>query len=88
LERQLETRSEEVWRKDHIIAVLTRRIPELSAGAHQQRAQDVAKGSGGVRGSIRAWRPYELRCSQGEHAELVAKNFRRRLERSVVVCST
>jgi hypothetical protein len=53
LERQLETRSEEVWRKDHIIAVLTRRIPELSAGAHQQRAQDIAKGSGGVRGSIR-----------------------------------
>lgn len=88
LERQLETRYEEVWRKDHIIAVLTRRIPELSAGAHHESAQDVAKGAGGVRGSIRAWRPYELRCSQGEHAEPVAKNFRRRLERSVAVCST
>jgi hypothetical protein len=88
LERRLETRSEKLWRKDHIIAALTQRIPELSAGAHQERAQDIAKGSGGVRGSIRAWRSYEPRCSQGEHAELVAKNFRRRLERSVVVRST
>jgi hypothetical protein len=32
LERQLETQSEEVWRKDHIIAALTQRIPELSVG--------------------------------------------------------
>jgi hypothetical protein len=88
LERQLETRSEEVWRKDHIIAALTQRIPELSVEAHQERAQDVAQGAGGVRGSIRVWRPYELRWSPCEHSELVAKNFRRRLERSVVVRST
>jgi hypothetical protein len=84
LERPLETRSEEVWRKDHIITALTQRTPELSAGAHQERVQDLAKSAGGVRGSIRVWRPYELRCSQGEHPEPVAKNFRRRLERSMV----
>ncbi len=88
LERQLVTRSEEVWCKDHIIAALTQRIPELSVGAHQERAQGVAKGAGRVRGSIRVWRPYELRWSPCEHSELVAKNFRRRLERSVVVRST
>jgi hypothetical protein len=50
LERQLETRSEGVWRKDHIIAALTQRTPELSPGAHQERAQDtpqdVAEGAG------------------------------------------
>jgi hypothetical protein len=84
LEHQLETRSQELWRNDHVITALTQRTPELSAGAHQERGQDLAKGSGGVGGSIRAWRPYELRCSPCEHAELVAKNFRRRLERSVV----
>jgi hypothetical protein len=84
LEHQLETRSEEVWRKDHIITALRQRTPELSAGAHQERVQDVAKSAGGVRGSIRVWRPYELRCSPWKHPEPVAKNFWRRLERSMV----
>jgi hypothetical protein len=88
LEHQLETRSQELWRKDHIITALTQRTPELSAGTHQERVQDVAKSAGGVRGSIRVWRPYELQCSLCEHSEPVAKNFRRRLERSVAVRST
>jgi hypothetical protein len=63
-------------RKDHIIATLTQRTPELLAGAHQERAQDVAAGAGGVRGAIREWRPSdELRDSPCERSELVAKNF-------------
>jgi hypothetical protein len=32
LEHQVETRSEEAWRKDHIITALRQRTPELLAG--------------------------------------------------------
>jgi hypothetical protein len=89
LERQLETQSEEARRKDHIIAKLTQHTPEPSAGVHEERSQNVAAGAGGVRGPIRARRPSdELRDPPCERSELMANNFRRRLERSVVVRST
>lgn len=43
LEHDLDVRSEEIRRKDHIIAGLVNRIPELSAPASTDEAQGVAQ---------------------------------------------
>ncbi len=51
LEKQLDVRAEELRRKDHIIAGLVERVPELEAPQEPREApQTVAEAPGGVVG--------------------------------------
>jgi hypothetical protein len=86
LARQLETRSEEAQGPHHRDAdtAHTRAVGRSSLGESPGRRGRCWRGKGSIRGR----RPLdELRDAPCERSELVAKNFRRRLERSVVVRS-
>jgi hypothetical protein len=50
LEHDLDVRSEEIRRKDHIIAGLVNRVPELSAPASTDEARGVAQDAGEGKG--------------------------------------